>query len=214
MALRYWIHAGMAALIAVGGTTLISVTQAEDEKAKDDAAEKTDKKEEKKPEETVAAELGGLKLNLPKSWKQSDATLPMRLATFEIPAAEGDKESGEFVVSTFPGGGGGVDANLGRWIGQFDAEGREADILQGKAGKNEYFIANISGTYQKSIGPPVLGKKKAEPGYRMVSVILNVDGGPVYFLKLTGPDATVAAQVSALRASFGGKPDGEEAYEF
>ncbi|HRA87673.1 MAG TPA: hypothetical protein PK992_06385 [Planctomycetaceae bacterium] len=214
MTLRYWIPAGMAALIAIGGTTLVSVTHAADEKAKGGAAEKTDKKEEKKPEETVAVEIGGLKLKLPKSWKQSDATLPMRLATFEIPAAEGDKENGELVVSSFPGGGGGVDANLGRWIGQFDAEGREADILQGKAGKNEYFIVNISGTYQKSIGPPVLGKKKPEPGSRMVGVILNVDGGAVYFLKMTGPDATVAAQVDALRASFGGKSDGEEAYEF
>jgi len=125
-----WTHIALAALLTTGSTAMIAASSAEDEKPKsDNAAKKTDqanKKEEKKAEETVDVKISELDLKLPKSWKQSDATRPMRLATFEVPAAEGDKENSEFVVSSFAGGGGGVDANISRWVGQFAPEGRKA----------------------------------------------------------------------------------------
>jgi hypothetical protein len=213
-----WTHIGFAALITTGSTAMVAATCAEDEKPKSaPASEKSDKageKTEKKAEETVDVRIGELDLKLPKSWKQSDATLPLRLATFEVPAGEGDKDKGEFVISSFPGGGGGVDANISRWVGQFSAEGREAVVRQGKAGANEYFIANISGTYLKPDGPPILRKTKETPGQRMVAVILNTEDKGVFFLKLTGPDATIAAQLDAVRTSFGGNLDDEKAYEF
>ena len=218
MKFRRWTHLGLAALITTGSTAMIAVACAEDEKPKSDAAaeksDKADKKAKEKAEETVDVKIGDLALKLPKSWKQSDATLPMRLATFEVPAGEGDKDKGEFVISSFPGGGGGIDANISRWVGQFSAEGRKATVRQGKAGESEYFVANISGTYMKPDGPPILRKTKETPGQRMVGVILNTKDGGVYFLKLTGPDATVAAQLDAVRASFGGKHDDEKDYEF
>lgn len=218
MKFRRWTHFGLAALITTGSTAMIAVACGEDEKPKSDAAaeksDKTDKKAEKKAEETVDVTIGELELKLPKSWKQSDATVPMRLATFEVPAGEGDKDKGEFVISSFPGGGGGVDANISRWVGQFSAEGRKAVVRQGKAGESEYFVANISGTYMKPDGPPILRKTKETPGQRMVGVILSSKDSSVYFLKLTGPDATVAAQLDAVRASFGGKHDDEKEYEF
>jgi len=218
MKFRRWTHFGLAALITTGSTAMIAAAWGEDEKPKTDAAaeksDKTDKKAEKKAEETVDVTIGELELKLPKSWKQSDATVPMRLATFEVPAGEGDKDKGEFVISSFPGGGGGVDANISRWVGQFSAEGRKAVVRQGKAGESEYFVANISGTYMKPDGPPILRKTKETPGQRMVGVILSSKDSSVYFLKLTGPDATVAAQLDAVRASFGGKHDDEKEYEF
>ena len=218
MTIRYLTHFGLGAFIFAGSTALIAVAHADDEKPKSDVtAEKADRKEKevgKKTDETVDVKISELDLKLPKSWKQSDATLPMRLATFEVPASEGDKENGEFVVYSFPGGGGGVDKNIDRWVGQFGAEGREAVVRQGKAGENEYFIANISGTYMKPDGPPILRKTKETPGYRMISVILDLKAKGVYFLKLTGPDATVAAQLDAVRASFSGKLEDEKEYEF
>jgi hypothetical protein len=218
MSFSPWTHFGHAALIIVGTMSMVAVCHGDDEKSKSPAAEKnTDdnaKKDEVKKEETVKAKFGDLNLDLPKSWKQSDATLPMRLATFEIPATGSDKETGEFVISSFPGGGGGVDANISRWIGQFSAEGRDAAVRQGQTGQDEYFIVNISGTYMKPLGPPILRKTKETPGQRMIGVILNLEGKGVYFLKLTGPDATIAAQLDAVRSSFGGKPEDEKAYEF
>ena len=213
-----WNHFGFAVLIIACGPSMIAIARGEDSTSTSNAAaEKSgnaETREVKKVAETVDARIGELNLKLPKTWKQSDATLPMRLATFEVPAENGDTEKGEFVISSFPGGGGGVDANISRWVGQFSAEGREADVRQGQADQNEYFIVNISGTYMKPSGPPILRKTKETPGQRMVGVILNLEGKAVYFLKLTGPDATVAAQLDAVRASFGGKPDDEKEYEF
>ncbi|RLT07232.1 MAG: hypothetical protein DWI22_10470 [Planctomycetota bacterium] len=214
MKFRRWTHFGLAALITTGSTAMMAVASGEDEKPKNAAATEKSAKAEKKAEEIVDVKIGELDLKLPKSWKQSDATLPMRLATFEVPAGEGDKDKGEFVISSFPGGGGGVDANISRWVGQFSAEGRKVTVRQGKAGESDYFVANISGTYMKPDGPPILRKTKETPGQRMVGVILNLEGKAVYFMKLTGPDATVAAQLNAVRASFGGKLDDEKEYEF
>ena len=163
--------------------------------------------------DTKAVKLKDLTLQLPKSWAESDLKNSMRLATYDIPAAAGDKEKGELAVSTFPGGGGGIDANLARWVEQFDGKGRMTAIRRGKAGDNQYYIADISGTYNKSVGPPILRKTQPAPGYRMLGVIVVLKNEEVYFLKLTGPDATIKAQADALRKTFGGSSASEENYE-
>ena len=169
--------------------------------------------EAKKKIETVEVKLKDLVLNLPKDWEASDTVSSMRLATYNIPSAEGDKEKGELAISTFGGDGGGVAANLERWVGQFDANGREVVVKKGMVGENAYHIADISGTYQKSVGPPILRKTQAATGYRMLGLILQVKGKGVYFMKLTGPDATVKAQAESLRLAIGAKAEGEEDYE-
>ena len=163
--------------------------------------------------DVTTVKLKDLTLQLPKSWSESDLKSSMRLATYDIPAAEGDKEKGELAISTFPGGGGGVDQNLARWVDQFDARGRTSVIKKGKAGENEYYIADLSGTYKKSVGPPILRKTEPAPGYRMLAVILVMKNEEVYFLKLTGPDKTIKAQAETFRKTFGGASAGEEAYE-
>ena len=163
--------------------------------------------------ETVEVKLKDLVLNLPKDWAASDTVNSMRLATYDIPNIKGDKDKGELAISTFGGDGGGVSANLERWVGQFDAEGREVTIKKGLVGENAYHVADISGTYQKSVGPPILRKTTAAKGYRMLGMIVQVKGKGVYFLKLTGPDATVKAQADALRTAIGAKSEGEEDYE-
>lgn len=165
-----------------------------------------------KKAETVEVKLRDLVLNLPKDWAAA-ADKPMRLATYEIPSVEGDKEKGELAISTFGGDGGGVAPNLERWVGQFDAEGREVTIKKGVVGDNTYHVADISGTYQKSVGPPMLRKTTPAKGYRMLGMIVQIKDKGVYFLKLTGPDATVKAQAEALRAAIGAKSEGEEDYE-
>jgi len=178
------------------------------------AADETSKKPaEAKAEDTTTVKLRDLSLTLPKSWSASDQQSQMRLATYFIPAAAGDKDKGELAISTFAGGGGGIAPNLQRWISQFDAAGRKAVVKKGKAGANDYYIADISGTYQKSVGPPILRKTEPAPNYRMLGVIVVLPSEEVYFLKLTGPDATVKAQAETLRKSFGGKSEGEEDFE-
>src|SRR6266542_1604659 len=53
----------------------------------------------------------------PARWKSVSNPSAMRLATFKIPHAASDSEDPELSVTQV---GGGVDANIDRWIGQFD----------------------------------------------------------------------------------------------
>ena len=171
--------------------------------------------EDKKAADAAATEvkLKDLTLKLPATWKVAPSTSSMRLATYMIPAAEGDKEGGELTVFNFGGGGGDVASNLSRWIGQFGGEGRTSKLTKGKAGDNEYYFADIAGTYNKPVGPPVLRQTEEAPGFRMLGAIVVLEDKGVYFLKLTGPDATIKAQLEAFRESFGGSSKTETDYE-
>lgn len=171
---------------------------------------------------TKEVNLKGLKLRVPETWKTQKSSSNMRLATYALPKIDGDTDDAELTIFSFGGGGGGVEANVSRWIGQFASEGRKSRLFKGKAGENEYYFADISGTYNKPDGPPFLRKTKRAPGYRMLGVILattvkqktddgqNADVRKVFFLKLTGPEKTVAAHAKAYRASFGGSEKAEE----
>jgi gluconolactonase len=160
-------------------------------------------------DELQEAKVGEITLKTPATWKQSEPLSKLRLAQFEIPAAEGDKESAELAIFSF-GGGGDVKANVERWIGQFVADGRKVKVTGGKSDLGQYVFVDLSGTYQKPVGPPVLRKTEPMPGARMLAVILAVEGKGNYFLKLTGEQATVSAAVDAFRGSFGAKEADEK----
>ena len=161
---------------------------------------------------TREVKLKTLTLQVPESWKQTPARSSMRLATYEIQAAKDDEEKAELAIYSFPGGGGSVEANITRWIGQFESKGRKQKVTKGKAGENTYYVVEVSGTYNKPIGPPIRRQTKPVEGSRMLAVILQLDSG-VFFLKMTGGDEIVKAQEKALRDSFGGAIKGEEEYE-
>ena len=164
------------------------------------------------PGKTTEIKHKNLTLNVPDAWNNTGKRNSMRLATYEIPAVAGDKEAGELAIFNFPGGGGPVGQNIRRWVGQFDSKGREHKITKGKAGEHDYYLVEVSGTYNKSVGPPIRRQTKPVEGSRMLAVILQLEKG-VYFLKMTGKDATVKAQATALRKSFGGNKDSEEKYK-
>lgn len=169
--------------------------------ADDKTADKPDAK--KKEVKTVEVEIkGGLKLNVPENWKQSKPSSRLRLAQFAIPKAKDDTEDGELALFNF-GAGGGAKANIERWVGQFHATEREVKVKEGALETGRYFFVEISGTYNKPIGPPIARQTKAAPGSRMLGVILGVEDKGIYFFKMTGPDKTVAAQTAALKKSFG-----------
>ncbi len=162
-------------------------------------------------QETTEVAVDKLKFSVPKTWKQAEVTNNLRLAQFVIPAAEGDKEAGELVISGPFGGT--AEANIQRWIDQFEAEGRTVKMTKGTSPQGDYVYVDLSGTYKKPDGPPILRKTIAAPGSRMHGVMLTLKGGGNYFFKLTGPDKTVAAQGDAFRASFGAKAADEKEYK-
>jgi hypothetical protein len=126
----------------------------------------------------------------------------MRAATYTVPKAAGDPEDGECAVFYFgPGQGGGVDANIKRWIGQFDAPGGgPADKLAktSKSTMNGLPVTRIdlTGTYKPSAGP-MMQATGSKPGYRLLGAIVEGPEGAVFF-KLTAPAKTAASQQAAF----------------
>ena len=173
-----------------------------------------DKTANKKEVKTVEVEIkGGLKLNVPETWKQSKPSSRLRLAQFAIPKVKGDTEDGELALFNF-GAGGSAKANIDRWIGQFQSVEREVKVKQGEIEAGKYFFVEITGTYNKPIGPPIARQTKAAPGSRMLGVILGIEDKGIYFFKMTGPNKTIAAQAAALRKSFGADGKKEKEVDF
>lgn len=144
-----------------------------------------------------------LKLEAPSDWVKQTPSSGMRKAQYAIPKAEGDTEDGEVVLFFFgKGEGGPVRANIDRWKGQFTtADGKP---LPDDASKEEKFESNglqitwldVAGRF--AAGP--MGGTDAGPrdNYRMFGAVIETPGG-VWFVKATGPAATMAKQEENVR---------------
>lgn len=163
-----------------------------------------------KETKTNTVNLQGLVLQIPENWKSERPSNRLRLAQYLIPAAEGETAKTEFVV--FPPFGGSVDDNLGRWVRQFDTKNLKMKTVKGKSKQGVYYLLDISGTYKKPDGPPFLRKTIDAPDHQMLAVILNLPGKGNFFLKMVGPQKTVAKQVKNFRNSFGAQAESEKEY--
>lgn len=143
---------------------------------------------------------GPIKWTPPTRWESKPAS-GMRAATYIIPAAQGDSEGAECAV--FMNIAGGVDANIKRWIGQFEAaDGGPAD---GKAKQEKQTInglnvttVDLTGTFKG--GGPMMGQSTGpKTGYRLLGAIVETPEGEVFF-KMTGPAKTMAAAQPEFQA--------------
>ena len=129
----------------------------------------------------------------PAGWRTEQPKSSMRLAQFALPRGAGDADDATVVIYFFgQGQGGSVDANLERWASQMAQDGGRPGTI--KDGKTSSFTANghavslleIGGTYTD-----MMSGTAAKTGYRMKAAVVETPGGP-YFVKLTGPEKTVA----------------------
>jgi hypothetical protein len=66
--------------------------------------------------------VAGVQWVMPSRWSEEHPR-PMRVVTYTVPSAEGDPEPGECAVFYFGNDqGGGVDANIERWVTQFEKQ--------------------------------------------------------------------------------------------
>jgi hypothetical protein len=141
-----------------------------------------------------------VKWTAPARWKTGPER-PMRAATYLIPATAGESEDAECAV--FVNIGGGVQANVDRWIGQFEqpdgaASKDKARTQQETINDLPVTTIDLTGTYKG--GGVAMGQPSTpKPGYRLLGAIVDAPSGPVYF-KLTGPAKTVAAAQSEFQA--------------
>jgi hypothetical protein len=148
----------------------------------------------------ASAEAGGLRWDVPEGWT-AQPERPMRAATYTVPAAEGDPEPGEVAVFYFgPNEGGGVQANIDRWIGQIAQPDGSSSADKAKVEKIDGGVAltkvDVSGTYLMSSGP-MMQVSEEKPGFRLIGAIAEGPEGAVFF-KFTGPAKTVAAAEADL----------------
>jgi hypothetical protein len=157
----------------------------------------------------VPIEAGGLHLTVPKTWHSEKVASNFRKAQMKVPKAKGDSEDGDFVVYYFEGGGGGIDPNIQRWVRSFQPTGRKVKVTSGKSPQGEYVFVDLQGTWNKPIGPMVQQRTQEMPNARALSVILTTKEGN-YYLRLTGPKATVDENSNAFRTAFGGEANAEK----
>ena len=169
---------------------------------------------DKEPAGPKDVKIDDITLSVPATWKQQPPANKLRLAQFLIPAAEGEEFPAELVISSFPGGGGGVNQNLDRWTGQFANEGRKVKVTSGTSPQGEYVLHDVTGTYLYTAGGPFAGgKKEARANHRSMSVVLTIKDKANYFIRLTGPEKSINAAAEAFRASFGAKAKDEKPFE-
>jgi hypothetical protein len=139
--------------------------------------------------------LAGITFTPPTAWKDLGPS-GMRKAEYCFGPIGSDKDSATVTAFYFgPSGGGGIDANINRWIGQMKlpdgadpekAITREETMVDGM----KVHTVQLAGTYNASMGGPMMGGKTMPmEGYMMSAVVLEAPQGNVFF-KLTGPKET------------------------
>jgi hypothetical protein len=149
------------------------------------------------PKKSVDA--GGLTFQAPGAWKSIPTRSMMRKAQLQAEPISGDDYPALLVVYVFPGGAGSVEANLKRWQSQFtDADGKppkiESKTLKGK--NTEVTRAETAGHYKPSSFPGVAPEPERDNARMFVAVVTTDKAG--YFLKMVGPDKTMASIRSAF----------------
>jgi len=141
--------------------------------------------------------VGGLTFKRPETWTWVATTSPMRKAQLAVPGADG-KAPGDVVFFHFgPGNGGGVKANVDRWLGQFQEKG---DALKSKV--EEVAVRGQSITFVRAQGTYLSGMpggpKTAVPDTMLLGAIVPGAEGSV-FIRFTGPTPLGAASEAAFR---------------
>ena len=127
----------------------------------------------------------------PAAWKSEKTASKMRAAQFSVPGKAGE-EAAECVFFYFgPGAGGGAQANLQRWVGQFARDPKpEFKVDDAKVGDTPVAFLFANGTFME--GPPFGGAKVPKEKYGKPAPLLGTKPGYI-FVKMTGPKAVVDA---------------------
>ncbi len=133
----------------------------------------------------------GISFSVPKGWQEvklAESQISFIDARFLIETTHGPVEL------TCLSNRGGIEANMTRWVGQFqlDPDGRKADMVD-VDGVDASWL-DLAGTFNSSSS----GKPGPHPDWRMLGVGIPL-GGSDFYLKLNGPKAAVAAVYDDFR---------------
>ena len=140
--------------------------------------------------------VADLTFKTPAPWKVVPPSSPMRAGTVQF-TIEGAEKPLEAIFYYFGAGqGGDTEANITRWLGQFEGTptSKREELT---AGDKKIALVIADGTYLD--GPPFGGTKTPRPDYTLLGSIVPAGDANV-FIKLTGPKADVAKALEAFKA--------------
>lgn len=149
---------------------------------------------------------GGLQWATPGGWSELPPANSMRIAQWSIPGAT-DGQEAECALFSFPGGGS-TEANIGRWIGQFEqpdgaSSAERAERMQMRVREVPVTLIQVTGTF---LAPDqtMRGPVDPRPDHALFAAIFETTPDP-HFLKCTGPRETIgdrALELSTFVMSF------------
>lgn len=149
---------------------------------------------EKEETKTIKLAQGQYSMQAPSGWKDISPKSSMIEVEFRVPMADGDKSEKDGRL-TIMAAGGGVEANVSRWQGQFSQPDGKSTKDKTKLEEIEVdgmkaHMVDITGTYAertRMTDPPTM-----QDNYRMLAAIIET-GGREYFIKFYGGAKTVEA---------------------
>jgi hypothetical protein len=145
---------------------------------------------------------GRIFLTKPPSWRTVKPK--STIIQYEFQAPLDAKETARVTIMSASGG---IDANIKRWIGQFDGlTESDADVVKKEIDKTTAHIVELEGTYKESMGGPFApgGPTKKLENYAMLGTILELADGSTVFIKMTGPKNIVADERKGFLAMIDG----------
>lgn len=142
--------------------------------------------------EGVAESGGGLSWVAPAEWRATELASAMRIANWDA-GPEGVEMS--CALFAMPGGGS-VDDNVRRWVGQFEGAGggppNDAEQASVDVAGRTVTLVRASGTYLDR-GASMQAEAVRREGFGLFGAIVPMGEG-TGFLKCTGPEITVQSQ--------------------
>jgi len=137
--------------------------------------------------------VGDYTFSRPAKWESVEPSSAMRKAQLRVP---GEKASADVIFFYFgPGDGGGTQANVDRWLGQF-SNATNKKVNETKVGKRKVIYVSTEGTYAGGMPGHPGGGELAN--YALLGAIVESDNGNV-FIKMTGPTTVVKSADSDFR---------------
>ncbi|MHB8078826.1 MAG: hypothetical protein ACYDIE_06190 [Candidatus Krumholzibacteriia bacterium] len=150
--------------------------------------------------------IAGVTVKAPGVWKDFGPS-GMRAASYAFGPIGGDADSATVAVFYFgKQGGGAIEANFDRWLGQMAMPGggdpsTSAKRADGTADGMPFHHMEVAGTYNGAAMSGGMGGmgagSSARPGYFMSAAVLEGPEGSLFF-KLTGPEKTARAMNAAF----------------
>lgn len=139
-----------------------------------------------------------LTLTIPAGWEV--APPKSRIIDHEFSFKHGEGDDAPVARVTMMAASGGTEANISRWKGQFTGGGEPVVEKSQVAGAEVVFV-QLEGSFKESMGggPFAPGKTVVREDYGMLGGIIEMKDGRAYFIKLTGPKATVEASVEPFK---------------